>query len=319
MKTFPLPIFIVSIGVSFGVGFSLAWNIPGPPVVAQTPAANAATAQAAPATGMNHYASLWNKTGPTQQTENNSASAKGPVPAQEPQKTQFDEEEKLRRMAQSDPATLQSLIQRFQSERDLNTKEMLKTIIGSVNRPEVLALSARLATSSNPAQRKEAFELLQQAPASSADVRNTVRQALATEQSPEVLVQALAALKPTTVEPAESEAIVSQLKQLSQNADPTVRSQSLLQLAQWDKTGSASDRMSQALSDPEPQVRQAAIFAVAQSGVRSDSVKSALISMINSSTELKEVKGSALQVLERFSLSKEEYASYNQARAQVGL
>jgi HEAT repeat protein len=204
-------------------------------------------------------------------------------------------------------------------ERDERTKDMLLSVIGSVNKPEVVALTTRLATSNDVAQRKEGLVLLRQMPESAPEVRNVVKQILATEQSPDVLVQALSALRPSVVEPSESDAIVSQLRTLAQNADPNVRSQSLLQLVQWDKNGSANDQLAQALSDPQAQVRQAAIFAVAQSGNRSDNVKATLMNIINSPSESKEVKGSALQVLERFSLNKEEYASYNQVRSQIGL
>jgi HEAT repeat protein len=90
-----------------------------------------------------------------------------------------------------------------------------------------------------------------------------------------------------------------------------------MQLGQWDKKGEGEDRLSQALTDRALEVRQAAIFAIAQTGVRSDAVKAALMGLINNPQESKDVRGSALQALERFSLSKDEYASFAQARAQM--
>jgi hypothetical protein len=39
--------------------------------------------------------------------------------------------------------------------------------------------------------------------------------------------------------------------------------------------------------------------------------------MVNNAEESKDLRGSALQALERFSLSKEEYASFAQARQQM--
>jgi hypothetical protein len=314
MKSFSLPVFAAGVSASFALGFAIAWNLPGPTYVPEKSLLGSAAP--APQNGgqsatMNSYADLWSSQASAQQ-----ASSASQVPAMN---NADDKEEQLRTLAQSDPNALHDLIDRLGKERDQRTKEMLLSVIGSVHKPEVVALTTRLATSGDAAQRKEGMMLLRQMPENAPEVRNTVKQILATEQSPDVLVQALSALRPSVVDPSESDAIVAQLRTLAQNPDPTVRSQSLLQLVQWDKNGSANQQLSQALNDPQAEVRQAAIFAVAQSGNRSDSVKASLMSMINSQSESKEVKGSALQALERFSLNKEEYASYNQARAQVGL
>ncbi len=96
-----------------------------------------------------------------------------------------------------------------------------------------------------------------------------------------------------------------------------MRSLSLLQLAQWDKVGASHQLWTQALADAAPQVRQAAVFAMAQSGTRSDEAKSALLDVAHNANESREVRGSALQALEGFTLSSEEAAKFNQVRSQV--
>lgn len=228
-----------------------------------------------------------------------------------------DAQDKLRKLAQSDPDVTKNLLGRYGRETDPNAKEVLRSILSTIEKPEVLEFSKQLATSGDAAQRKDGIAMLQNLSTDSQEVRNILRQTLATEQTPSVIVQALAALKPATVEPAESEAIVAQLKGLTQNADPSVRSQSVLQLAQWDKTGAAQSSLSQALTDQAPEVRQAAIFAVAQSATQSDSAKTALINMVSNVNESKSVRGSALQVLERFKLNQDEMEKYSQARSEV--
>ncbi len=228
-----------------------------------------------------------------------------------------DAQDRLMKLAQADPAVMKIMIQRYSTERNPSTKDFLKSVLSTIQKPDLLAVSTQLATSGDAAQRKDGFELMQQLSADSPEVRKAVQKALATEQTPAVLAQALSALKPAAVEQTESDAIVAQLRSLSMHMDPSVRSQSLLQLAQWDKKGEGQERYSQALVDQSPEVRQAAIVAIAQSGLRTDMVKAGLMSVITSGTESKEVKGSALQVLERFSLSKEEMASFNQARSQL--
>lgn len=312
VKSISLPSLLASTGFSFAIGFGIAWSIPAPDYGLTPVAVPATTGTGNQQTGMNQLASLWSR---------NTAAPSGPLaaPSIPTASGPVSEEEKLRAQAKADPAALRKLIQRFDTERDPGARTMLKSVLAGADKPEVVALSSKLAASNDIARRKEAFELLQQTPGATPEARKLVRQALAGEQSAEVLTQALAALKPAVVEPAESEAIVAQLRNLTQNADPAVRSQSLMQLVQWDKNGSGGDTLSQALTDPAPQVRQAALAALAQSGMRSDAVKTALMGIIGNTGESREVRSSALQVLERFALNKEEFASYSQARSQVGL
>lgn len=313
MKTFSMPVFMSSLSVSFALGFILALKV----VDVETPEPSAAASRTPvplPASG-NQVADLWNHTG-TQAAPAQPYAA--PQPAQPSAPVSLDEQH-LREMAQKDPIYLRNLIQRYEAEHKPEVKEMIKSVLASIPKPEVLAFFTRLANSSNPVQRKEGYAMLQQMAPDSAEMRNLLVQALTTEQSPENLVQAVAALQPAAVDPREANAIISQLGILAQHADPAVRSQSILQLAQWDKTGASHNRLTQALADPAQEVRQAAIFAIAQSGVRNDDVKLALLNVINSASESRATKGSALQVLERFQLSKDEYDRYMQMRAQSGL
>jgi hypothetical protein len=299
-------------GISFALGFGLAWQT----LPTNVPSAPSAT-QAAPAASgsANQIADLWNG----RSTPVAAAPAHPAIDAARIAAPVSDEEQKMRERAQTDSAYLRTLIQRYESERKPEMRDMIRSVLATVQKPEALAFFTRLANSSDPNQRKEGYAMLQQMGPDSPEMRNLLKQALASEQSPELLAQAIAALRPGAVDPAESEAILAQLGNLAQHADPAVRSQSVLQLAQWDKTGASQNRLAQALNDPAPEVRQAAIFAVAQSGARSDALKSALLGIVANGGESKAVKGSALQVLERFSLSKEEYARYMQARTQAGL
>ena len=312
---FSIPVLFGCSGISFALGFALAWQIL--PAASPSEPMSGQAGQTAPVAsgGTNQVADLWNGRGaPIAAAPRHPAldNARIAAPAS-------DEEQKMRERAQSDSAFLRSLIQRYESERDPAMRETIKSVLATVQKPEALAFFSRLASSSDPGQRKEAYAMLQQMAPDSPEMRHVLKQALASEQSPELLAKAIAALQPGAVEPAESAAIMAQLGNLAQHADPAVRSQSVLQLGQWDKTGASQGQLAQALSDSAPEVRQAAIFAIAQSGARSDALKSALLSIISNGSESKAVQGSALQVLERFPLNKEEYARYTQARAQAGL
>lgn len=311
-----LQLVLGSAAVSFGLGFALAWSMRAPApeaaiaAVAMPPPAASLAAPSRPAvwagTGVAGASALPANAGVDELWARALAPQDG-----------YDAEDRLRKLAQSNPVALRSLLQRYDSTQAAPARDLLKSILSTVQAPDVVAFSTRLAASSNAAERKFGFEMLQSVAPDSPEVRSIARRTLATEQSPEVLVQALAALKAGATEPEESDQIVAQLKSLAQHADASVRSQSIAQLAQWDKKGEGAERLSQALADPAPEVRQAAIFAIAQSGVRSETVKAALMGLMNNPQESREVRGSALQVLERFSLSKEEVASFHQARTRL--
>jgi len=322
-----LPSWLASVGVSFAVGFGMAWYIRTPEPTSAVPAV-AMPAQAPSPSGpanLNQFADVWAKPGHAPVSPVSTLSkgatvdelwAKALAP-QDKQEFGYNAEDRLRKLVQTDPVALRNLLQRYDGARTPQARELLKSVLSTVQQPEVISFATRLASGSNIEERKYGFEMLQNLAPDSPEIRSLVKRTLATEQSPEVLVQALAALKSGAVEPEESDMIVAQLKSLSQHADPAVRSQSIMQLGQWDKKGEGEDRLSQALADRALEVRHAAIFAIAQTGVRSDSVKAALMGVINNAQESKDIRGSVLQVLERFPLNKEEYASFAQARVQM--
>ncbi len=315
-------VFFSGMACSFAVGFVLAWQLqPADPIPQQLAADAARSAPVAnDATSLSQFGAVWSQAGanpniaPKPTVDELWAQGKA---AKDSHQLTADLQEQLRETAQADPAALRNLVQRFDTERDPKAREMLKAVLSSIQAPEVLALSTRLAASGDPAQRQEGFAMLMQLSPNSPEVRNLVKQTLATEQSPAVLSQAVAALTPTVVASTEAEAIVAQLDLLAKHADPSVRSQSILQLAQWDKTGQVEGRLSQALHDQAPQVRNAAVAAIGESGIRSDGVKATLMGILGNPNESTQVKDQALHTLERFSLSKEEYALYSRERAEA--
>jgi hypothetical protein len=65
-------------------------------------------------------------------------------------------------------------------------------------------------------------------------------------------------------------------------------------------------------------VREAAVFAIAQSGVRSDAARPGLLAVAQNAAESREIRDSALQALERFPLTREEYSSLDRLRTRSG-
>ena len=232
----------------------------------------------------------------------------------------YDAEDALRKLVQADPAARRKLIARYDSAQTPQAQRanaLLITILSTVPTPDVIFFANRLAGSGQPGERQAGFAMLHSLAPDTLETRALVRRTLAAEQSPAVLAQALATLQPGAHDPEEAGQMVAQLTSLAQHADPAVRSASIRQLGQWDKSGESEARLTQALADAVPEVRQAAIFAIAQTSVRSPGTKAALLALAGNPLEAREVRGSAMQVLERFALTREEYAAIAPLQAQV--
>lgn len=314
------------IAISFVLGFGLAWFLRAPdtvPGAAQAPATESAA-------GRSGFGDAWATAGTAAPTAPIATAA----PAAAPVKADvdalwmqalasgggYDAEDALRRLAQGDPAARRKLMARYdnaQTPQAQQANALLKSVLSTVPTPDVIFFANRLAGSSNAHDRKTGFEMLRSLAPDAPETRALVRRTLASEQSPELLAGALATLQSGAADPEEAAQMVAQLTSLSQHADPAVRSASIRQLGQWDKTGESEARLAQALADGTPEVRQAAIFAIAQAGVRSPGAKAALLALAGNPQESRELRGSAAQVLERFALSKEEYAAIAPVRAQV--
>ncbi len=315
---------MVTVALGFALGFGTAWLVRDGSTDPVLPPAGARVADAGPVVSspFPDIVSSAGRSAPAPASASLDTASVEALWAQallppERQQAGFDAEDRLRRMAQSNPVALRTLLQRFDSDRSPRARDLLKSILSTVQTPEVVAFAVRLARSSDAAERKYGFELVDSLAPDSAEARGLIRQALASEQSPDLLVQALQALKAGGAEPEEAEQTLAQLKVLTQHADANVRRHSIMQFAQWDKKGEGAPILTQALSDRSPEVRQAAVFAIAQSGVRSDAAKASLMALLTNAQESRDMRGSAMQALERFSLSKEEYAIVAKAKAQL--
>lgn len=318
------PLRLLPVVLSFAIGFGLAWVIRDPGSGAMP-----AVAAAAHPAGTPGFGDAWNAPAPAPPAPP-AASAQAlaadagvdalwtlALQPGERGEAAFQAEDRLRKLAQGDPAARRKLIGFYDTAPTSQARELLKTILATVQAPDVVFFANRLANSSNAAERGYGFDLLRSVAPNAPETRSLARQVLATEQAPAALLGALSTLQAGAADPDEAAQVVAQLASLSQHADPAVRSRSLQQLGQWDKAGDSSARLAGALGDSAAQVRQAAIFAIAQSGTRAPQVKESLLALAANGQESREVRASALQVLERFPLSKEDYASFVHLRGQL--
>jgi hypothetical protein len=220
-------------------------------------------------------------------------------------------------LAKSDRKALDELLRLFEDRPDPDTKALIKSLLSQIGGPAVLDYSMRLAGSTDPAKRRDGFDLLHRQPAQSSEVRDMLKRALTKEPDPVALANAVSALQPTAVPPKEAKEVTTLVRGLVDHADPMVRRQSIMTLAQWDPSGGFVEPLRRALGDESPEVRQAAIWAAAESGNRSDTVKSALLSVAYDGREGPDIRQSAMHALARFPLNSDEYAAYSQAQSSL--
>ncbi|MBI3727936.1 MAG: HEAT repeat domain-containing protein [Burkholderiales bacterium] len=233
-----------------------------------------------------------------------------------------DAQDQLRKLAQENPRYLKKLVALYDSETSVTSRELIISLLASIPSAETLALSRRLASSPDAGQRQAALSMLGNLNINLQEERELILLSLNNQQTPAVTLQALAALKapaptgidappkpgdnslPGNADTKTTAAVIRQLQSLTENPDASVRSRSISQLAQWDKNDSSLSYFSAALNDQTPEVRQAAIFALAQSGANAETVKQLLTSLVNNTSENTIIKTSARQVLERLADNK---------------
>jgi hypothetical protein len=225
--------------------------------------------------------------------------------------------EQLVAMAKADPETLDELFRLFENNPDPDGKSLLMSLFSQIGGPGVQGLSMRLATSDDPARRRDGFDLFHRQSTGSPEVRDLLKRALTKETDPIALFHAVSALQPTAMAPGEAKELIGLVRGLTQHTDSMVRRQSIMTLAQWDGSSDFVAPLRQALTDAAPEVRQAAVWAAAEAGNRSEAVKTALLSVAHDPTESPEIRQSALHALERFPLSSDEYASYGQVQSDL--
>ncbi|QNA90337.1 hypothetical protein G4G28_20845 [Massilia sp. Dwa41.01b] len=319
-----LPSRLVPVLLSFAVGFGLAWLIRAPDAAPPGPVASTVQPAAGPGFG-----DAWSAPPAAAQASAHLAAATLPPAAGvdalwasalqpgERGEAAYQAEDRLRKLAQTDPAARRKLIGFYDTAQTTQARDLLKTILSTVQAPDVVFLANRLANSGNLVDRTFGFDMLRSVAPNAPETRSLARRVLASEQSPAVLIGALSALQAGAADPDEAAQVVAQLTTLSQHADPVVRSRSLQQLGQWDKSGESGPRLAQAPGRQRARGASGGDFRDCPDRGARPGRQDSLLALAANGQESRDVRGSALQVLERFPLSKEDYAHFARLRAQL--
>lgn len=215
--------------------------------------------------------------------------------------------------ARADPAELRALLGRFRAETSADRKAVLLAILRGVGSDAVLQEAALWATSTEVSARADGLALLGAFPLARAEVRDVLLQRLRDERDP-ALLRTLADMATPAVLPAEDSARLAEgLRTLSNHADPALRAAGLTQLAQWDRSPALEERLHAALSDPAPEVREAAVVGIGVGQARSERLKRALLALLSDPDVSAQTRHSALFALQGFALDRREYEIYRMA------
>lgn len=210
------------------------------------------------------------------------------------------------------PSLRTAVLQRYRQEQRPAAKAGLRLVLAAGGEsPELIAAALQLAQDADGSARADGFRLLAEFnPREDAYV--LARRALVEERDPAALAAALMCLRPMDVPPPqEVQLVLQRLQALNTHPSPMVRGHSVQKLADWDRSQAAvAKAVGQALSDPDAEVREAAVGAVAIASLRSAPIKRAVLGMLADASEDFKVREAALLVSEQFALTQDEYATY---------
>lgn len=219
-------------------------------------------------------------------------------------------DELVRRVQRDSKFAAAMLAQMMQNGSDPELREFLAVTLAQA-RPALLERSAEsLLRSPDLKARREAFELLSSLPDPPRAVAAAARQAVLTEGSPEVVAQALAALRDAGgLDPLHTdEAVLQQLRQYVGSTDPQLRRESVATLVLADRSSSVEPILRQAVSDTDPSVQIAAIGATVDAGIRSAEAKAQLLELSFNPQADPQVRAEAMSALQSFRLTTDEAA-----------
>lgn len=222
-----------------------------------------------------------------------------------------------RERASRDPAFLQSLLQRYRAAGDPAVRGELLALLTAVGGEDVLRFALSLSASTRPEDERDALALLGAYSLERGEVRQALLDKLQRGGDPQRTAALVAMLVPATLPSEDAAPVIAQLEALAAHADPEVRAQAVLQLAQWDDGARTEDALHRAILDPSPQVRAKAIAGVQGAGLRSDRIKDALLAIAADPRSSAADRGAAAFALQSFRLNRAEYGIWRRAQAQA--
>ncbi len=202
---------------------------------------------------------------------------------------------------------------------DAEVRATLLQLIAAAPIDEQLDFSDQLLAEGDAEHRADGYRLLAGLPLDEENERIRVARSLHDEQDPAALAALVGSMQPGLLAAEDAGPIAAQLFALSRDAQPQVRASALPQLAHWVSAEQLEAPCFDALADPDPTVRTAAVAAIAVARVHSPRLLNALFELASNAEEDAERRREALQATLGFSLTRSEIALYRLLQAELPL
>lgn len=229
-----------------------------------------------------------------------------------------DQFHRLTRLLKEHPEVIDYLALVYRENTDRDAMRRLAQLLGQFDTPIITDVGIELALSGETKSQRTGLLLLGKQQARNPRARNAIADLMSVETKPNVLSSALNAMaKPAKINSAEQRDLLDRFTVLSENPDVTVRALSVSVIAAWSRDVDMTPVLVGALEDTDTRVRENAAFAFLKSRHLPEDAKFALFARVEDSTESKRTRQAALYALQRFTLSSDEQARYEDGKLTV--
>jgi len=213
-------------------------------------------------------------------------------------------------LARNDREALTTLVTAYrESSSNKMVQEQLLQIVSQIKDVEVENSALALASSSNKDDQLAGLELLGELKIPNDKTVSVIESTLTQNQDDEKLVlAALHALPNMRLSSSQNEGLIDELNQLVMSESEAIRSESIIALGQFAKDETQMEAVLLALNSSVVDDKISAAMALEQSHITGDHIKDVLMTKMQESSELWEVRAMSANALERFNLDDYEYS-----------
>jgi hypothetical protein len=220
--------------------------------------------------------------------------------------------------AEADSALRHELFDDFLAEQDQDTRGSLVSVIAAIKSQDIQARVLGLLASGIPDDQLAALDMMQYWATSNTEAQHLIEQVLHADANPEVLRKALVLLNSEQLSDYQTGALQPRLLALATHPVAEVRATALAKLAEGQayQPGLESPLL-QGIQDPSDVVKISAIYALAKSQIRSDSVRQSLLALAEQTSASFAARSAAIGALTDFAITADEKRRIARAQSEL--
>ena len=224
----------------------------------------------------------------------------------------------LIRRLRNDPVLLSDLLNELRAETDPARLKRLAALLGDSGHADVLPVAEELIYSSNPDTREAGLDLLSRVAPKNPEAYDIANAILGSEADADVLVSTMNVLAlPRNATPESRATSITQVMPLANHESAAVRRHSVSILVRLTNDQSLSPVLSNALHDPDPAVREAAVYAYATYPYQTAEAVQRLVDLVADPNEERGVRNGAILALNNMSPDEATQAVISTAKKQM--